>query len=201
MASQRLILILLFLFFVFITHDGSTENDDSNNRYRQQPAHGTFHNGQDLAKANATLEILDSLSYGSFNPVAGKWLNLTGFQAHGSIPWARFSGVKERARERVRHVLGEDWRGDNDDGDGGDSVGDDEVIGSVKPFYKNVTGVVVGGWRSVDGMNNEYVMGNSTTWSGALFDRRYDRNITAHDGRLKIQLTQEEDPKETDKGM
>ena len=144
-----------------------------------------------MAKEKAVLDSPESLSYGSFDPESDKWLNVTGFQSHGSIPWTTVLKVKDKARELVRRVHGQDW----------DKVDDD---GMKLPFYRNVTGIVVGGWRSVtkvvdDGTETGSMteMGNLTTWKGALLDRRYDRNVTAHDGRVKLQFTQEEEPIES----
>ena len=155
-----------------------------------------------MAKERATLNTPESLSYGSFDPESGRWLNVTGFQSHGSIPWIQFSRVKEKARELVSEVHGEKWGGDDKvDGDDGDD-GDGKL-----PFYRNVTGIVVGGWKSVveavDGgpeMSLAMETGNSTAWNGALLDRRYDRNVTAHDGKVKLQFTQDEKPIESENG-
>ena len=201
MASQRLLLTLFILFIIFITHDSNNQQPLSSATLSTQRD-----SGEELPEDRAAIDALEPLSYGSFDPEAGKWLNVTGFQSHGSISWAQFSKVKERARESVGLVLGEDWNGGEEvDGGKGSREGHGGDAG-VLPFYRNVSGVVVGGWRAVeeetdDGLTVPVQEGdNLTTWGGAMLDRRYDRNITAHDGRVKVLFTQEESPIESEKG-
>ena len=193
MASQRLLLILLILFFVFITHDSNNQQSSSS-----AATHGTHqHSSEKEAEDRATLNALESLSYDSFDPEAGKWLNLTGFQSHGSFPWARFTEVKERAREDVNRVFEEAEKGLDGAGAGEEFGGNGEGA-SFLPLYRNISCVVVGGWTVVEGKTEGKLDApqrkgdNITSWNGALLDRRYDRNITAPEGRVKLQLTEDE---------
>ncbi|MCJ1329469.1 hypothetical protein MMC10_006149 [Thelotrema lepadinum] len=192
MEGPRVVLILFLLIFLLSSPDTQRPTPNQQREFRkviEEERHG--------------LRILNRTKQRDFDPLAHKWVNLTGLRGGDGYAWDLLPQVKSRAREQAQAVLGTtqiqsgrqsvyslthgefgERYNSFENLDGG------EALPSLIPFYQNVTGLVHGKWiRSKAGDGFGAPSPNLTAISPTQYvTREYNRNITASRGELSLKL-------------
>ncbi|KAH0559345.1 hypothetical protein GP486_004139 [Trichoglossum hirsutum] len=190
MDSPRILLLIFLLLLLFLSPDN------------QQPSPSQRVELDNLiAEERNALGVLRSSRYGDLDANRGIWLNITGFRGGNALAWGVLPKVKDRVREQLKYLLGEEGQRKLDglDGpvtagagvDGGKAWDRSQAKEEQTPFYQNVTGMVYGKWtrsRLSQDLRPPHI--NLTTlapWAGFV-TREYDRNVTGSSGKLQLRL-------------
>ncbi|KAI9794098.1 MAG: hypothetical protein M1833_000463 [Piccolia ochrophora] len=190
MESARGVFFILLILFLFLSPD--TQPPSVNQRHEasrlvDQEKHG--------------LGVLTRSAYGKFDTTTGGWLNLTGLREEDGYAWEGLSTVKKAASEDVL-VLGGGGR-DLLEGIADSAVEvstpkgetDDESLLSQRlmPVYQNVTGLIRGHWarsKLSAALRKPELNLTAIAPNTAYATHEYDRNITGHEGKIQIKLSE-----------
>ena len=198
MDAPRAALLLFLLLFLVITPDTQ----------RSTP-HQQLEVRRELDNERHAIDVLNSSTYGDFDPIRNLWLNVTGLRQEDGYAWDLLPEVQAKAREQVGRVV-DMWKilGGNspaasksesrywsvetiDGGNKSDTNGLAVTTDMLVPFYQNVSGTINGKWvRSAIGKRRQHANLNLTALSpGTMYTtREYNRNISGHEGDLRLKF-------------
>jgi hypothetical protein len=190
MDSPRIVLLVFLLLFFFLSPDSQ----------QPSPSQRIALDGI-IAEERHALGVLRGSRYGDLDVGQGKWLNITGFRDDDELAWDVLPGVKERAWEQLKYVLGEEGIRKVSGPDGSDMAGDVVDGGSIGdrlrvegiqiPLYQNVTGIVRGSWirsRLSQGLHPPQINLTTLAPRAEFTTQDYDRNVTGSSGKLQLRL-------------
>jgi transmembrane E3 ubiquitin-protein ligase len=196
MDSGRAVLLLLVLFFVFLSPDGTDQTPSQQNELHDQ-----------FQQVRYNLDVLRNSTSPVLEP---EGLNLTGFKITDGFAWDILPLAKERAWEQLKSVLG-DVGVSNAEGTAEhprkqerlhentpwDALRADDKTRSVDeiPIYRNVSGLVVGEWvrsRHSQGIKLPHVNLTTVVGPNMYATERYDRNITGKEGKMQVSFSENE---------
>ena len=168
-----------------------------------------------LDNERRAIDILNSTSYGDFDPSEDRWLNLTGLRRQDGYAWDVLPKVQTRAREQTDVILG-DWSklekssttskglgnryksSDVIDGRTGLEANASVITTQFVPFYQNISGIVNGRWvRSKITSGHQTTTLNLTALTPQVqyTTKEYNRNITGTEGNLRIKFDEKKSQK------
>lgn len=159
MEGPRVVVLVVLLLFIFLTPD--------------QPAQRrAFVDVETVqSKRETELNVLTNGSYGQLNPLAGSWLNLTGFRKDDGYQWNTLAKVQQWSRNQFDTA----WKGiDRNRG---------------LPIYDQFSGEIRGDFIQVQPPNpapqlNLTVLDPKKEYMTEL----YERNVTEDKGELTLSL-------------
>ncbi|MCJ1444991.1 MAG: hypothetical protein MMC23_005495 [Stictis urceolatum] len=184
------LLVILLIFFLV-----APETPRANTPHQQHELNLLFE------KEHHALDVLNTTSYGDFDPIANKYLNISGFRKEDGYAWDRLPQVRARVLEQMDMVL-KPWAGYDLgeryasvatlDGDL-DNIRGNPIVASIDavPFYQNITGLIHGQWvRSKINDERKSPVLNITELSPHIsyITSEYNRNITGKEGDLSFKL-------------
>ncbi|KAK8220038.1 hypothetical protein M8818_000454 [Zalaria obscura] len=177
MADPRPFIAVIILLFILFSPDPQSPANHPSIYSRLEEA---------IAEESHALSNLESSHFGDFNPLDNRWLNISGYRKEQDYAWVALDKVKERAREQVKHAIGEDYikRIDGDNG------------GSTLPFYQNVSGVLHGSWvRSPLSSAIEVPRLNMSAFApegpfGPITFPTFGRNLTGTEGKMSLHVSE-----------
>ncbi|KAF1345956.1 hypothetical protein BDV97DRAFT_302164 [Delphinella strobiligena] len=207
MADPRgVITVLILLFILFSPSSGPEQLPSARNRF-QEILNYERHN----------LDLLNTTKYGDFDPLHGRFFNLTGLERGNEFAWGQLDKVKERAKKMSLYALGGGAEGIIErpdavfkDPDLKGYVGEEDLgLGTGKrlntgeiPLYKNVTGILHGDWvRSPLQEEFKSPALNLSAYAsegpfGPLEIQKFGRNLTERATRGWVRVVLEENDKE-----
>lgn len=196
MDTPRIVLLIFLLLFLFASPDdrGPSASQQRELEYL-------------LTQERRALDLLNSTSYGDFDPSQGRWINVTGLRQKDNYAWDLLPRVQERAREQQLDILNASplLHGDRSSGskyrtENGKIWLEDYngTATSKNPWgglYENVTGIVRGHWvrsRIAHSYTPPELNLTSLAPGIAYSTEQFKRNITGRDGNLRIKLEEKE---------
>lgn len=197
--NMRVFAVVLFIFWL------ATSSNEGQAGYFSTP----FLTQERLARQRSTHGILNSTSWGDFNPrlstdppngtEATRYLNLTGFRRTDNFAWDDLGQFKAKSLEWSRHasrsvpdyntVDGKEETQKLLDGETGNAWDK----GRGMPVWQNATGLVKGEWvRRETSTHRTWADYNFTeitptmTWSGTHGE--WSRNVTGSEGKIQLRL-------------
>lgn len=174
---------LFFIILLLLINSPEPQNPGFNTRSRYDEV---------IEREWEQLNILNTTKWGDFDAKEGKWLNITGLREQDAFTWDVLGGVKSRARERMRGVLGERTQGWLDG---------KHVDANKETVYRNISGFVQGEWvrsplsRTRPALDLLNSTGHIHEFS-QLGD--FDRNLTGSHGMVRLHLTEVDGRQRTD---
>ncbi|KIW03462.1 uncharacterized protein PV09_05231 [Verruconis gallopava] len=140
-----------------------------------------------ISRESQQLHVVNTTSYGAFNPKENKWLNITGLRHEDGFAWGTLDEVKSRARQHITHIWGDE---------------DAHLVlegnkGRGFPVWKNISGHVRGSW--VRAHADSAIPRPKLNMTALLpldatdFTRRFERNVTGESGDLRVEFTENGD--------
>jgi len=171
MPDGRPVIVLILLLFILFAPDPQTP------RVQQ---HDYFDDALSLERH--ALNVLNTSNYGDFNPANNLWLNISGFNNETDFEWNALEQVKEQAKKRWAHAIGEDIAKQIES--------EDDV---ALPLYRNVTGVLHGHWLHSQEILLSPPILNLTRFApegplGPATITGFARNVTGRAGDLTVRL-------------
>ncbi|KAL8857569.1 MAG: hypothetical protein Q9178_005897 [Gyalolechia marmorata] len=192
MDVPRLVFLTILLLILFVSPDTQSPSPSQRRELDYLVTHERY-----------AFDLLNTSSYGDFNPAANKWINVTGLRKHDGYAWDLLPKVQERARQH-KSLLVQAWIRSLQN-ERTDFTSDHTVVTNATlteatvvpeiPYYHNVTGLVRGRWvRSSVGHGFRPPALNLS----ALVPRmtyatdRYTRNMTGTEGALRVSLDEKQ---------
>ena len=197
MDTPRVVLLIFLIIFLLVTPD--TQRNSPTQQFDIQ---------QNLQEQRLALTLLNSSSYGDFEALNEKWVNITGLRKEDGYAWDLLPKIQAKANEQSNKVL-EVWSPKHHavSGEAGVRYGHVETTdgallettngslsngsGHVIPFFQNITGILRGHWtRSTIGSERQPPMLNTTVVSPQTLyiSKEYRRNVTGHTGDVQLKL-------------
>ena len=203
MDSQRLLLIIFLLVFLFFSPDSRAPSPSQ----QRELSHSVL-------KERASLDILNASFYGGLDTASHRWLNLTGFRLEDGYAWDSLPRIQERARQQHDNIFNHhessyDLDGNTTEPDKSSNAGPAErnntsqgfstvetVSATARPsMYRNVTGILNGKWArsAVEEVVVNPPLNLSIVAPNVYYtSEKYNRNITGSAGDLRVQLYEED---------
>lgn len=186
MDSPRLLLVVLLLFFLFLSPDSHAPS-------LQQQRELDYA----VLDERRSLDILNGSSYGGFDVPNNRWLNITGLRQGDGYIWDVLPKVQTRAKEQLQMIF-ETTNGignvSMDRSSDGRSDAQEPLVGN-RGMYQNVTSILHGKWaRSALEENIVPPILNLSSLAPKVYytSTKYNRNITGPTGDLRIQLHEQD---------
>ena len=202
MDSPRLVLVLFLLLFLFFSPDSRAPSLSQQRELDYSILDERF-----------SLDVLNTSSYGTFDPPNNRWLNITGLRQGDGYAWDLLPKVQLRAREQLNAVLdvsrfsnrlenistGIENEPKTQTELENDALG--LALSSMKsfddpqPLYQNVTSIIRGKWAR-SGIEKDATVPNLNLSAVApkvyYSSNKYNRNITGQNGDLQVQLYEQD---------
>lgn len=193
MDSPRLVLVIFFLLFLFLSPDSHPPS-------LQQQRELDYA----VLEERRSLDVLNTSSYRGFDAPNSRWLNVTGLRQADGYAWDSLPKVQARAKEQLDLIFATAFRPSsfenvsmdpNTSDSGGLTKQDVEPSVGSLPMYQNVTGILHGKWAR-SAVEEEVVLPkiNLSIVAPTVYyaSTKYDRNITGQTGDLRIQLHEQD---------
>jgi hypothetical protein len=193
MDSPRIVLVIFFLLFLFLSPDSHPPS-------LQQQRELDYA----VLEERRSLDVLNASNYRALDAPNNEWLNVTGLRQGDGYAWEFLPKVQARAQEQIDLILATSKppsRFKNVsvdlDASGSDDTTEKSMIVSVDalPMYRNVTGILHGNWvRSA--VQEEVIQPklNLSIIAPTVYytSTEFNRNITGQTGDLRIQLHEQD---------
>lgn len=200
MDSPRLVLVVFLLLFLFLSPDSHAPS-------LQQQRELDY----SLLEERRSLDVLNASSYGGFDALNNRWLNITGLRQKDGYAWDTLPKVQAKVKEQLeitlatikspegfKNVSGDAKLGSGDTTDWNNAWLSLSTMSPFKdppPIYQNVTSILHGAWArsAVEKEVLRPALNLSNLAPNVYYaSTKYNRNITGQTGDLRIQLHEQD---------
>ena len=196
MESQRAVLLMVILLFLFLTPDTTQPTPAQRRELKNY-----------IEEEWDALRITNTSKWGDLDAANGQWLNMTGMRQSDNFTWEALPAVQQIARDQFSAVFPRSGmallNGENHSTEGVEGVNEGLPSNETTiqhatrhiPLYQNVTGVVRGKWvrsESLGMPQRKQVNLTKIVPEASYATLEYDRNITGTEGDIRIWLDEKE---------